>query len=506
MDIFWRPYQIACKRAIKENYDKGISKQLIVQCTGSGKRMQAVSLAKHFNRTLFIAHREELIIQAYEEIDQYWPMQVGIIKASRFELEKRIVVASVQTLHNRLDRIAPDTFQLVIVDEAHHFCSRTFLKTARHFIPKLLTGWTATPKRLDGLSLSNIFDDIIFRYTIEDGIRDGYLAPMEAYQIKTATDISDVKRTAGDFNIKQLSEKIDSELRNNLIVHKYKEYTPGMQAIAYCVDMDHAYNLRDKFIMNGISCATIVSDKKRCPDRTEIIKDFRNREIDVITNVNILTEGFDYDDIGCVIMGRPTQSETLYVQAIGRGTRQKSLSFIEKHGTNKCTVLDFVDNTGKHSLVNAWELERGKPIEDRIFLPEKYKELLLIEKEKRDRRLTVLYGTDKKINLVKLPVVDPWNSAKMYDPATEKQLKWIKDMGVYQEGIEYTKAMASELIGGQKAADWQLQWLGREKYDVSNGATLGQFQKVKWMREKKAKYEIENKALVEAQNLKNSLL
>ncbi len=815
MDIFWRPYQIACKRAIKENYDKGISKQLIVQATGTGKRLQAVNLAKHFDRTLFIAHREELIMQAYEEINQYWPMQVGIIKASRFELEKRIVVASVQTLYNKLDKIAPNIFALVIIDECfpaetlvdgiriedfevgwtvnsfnhdtgkredsivtkimkrkysgrlynlgyfkctpnhpifvteigyclakeiyyayicykvmsygfksftksklfklweriflrririkqdsihgfsqkrfwmllskmqkgifqqdsfqyyeqdksqvrfcpdeekqsnvqssidkqnekifkrknifvswwkrrtnktadyycgidpftngisnnikitsiirnkptkmlqgrfglfrgktsnrnrredsplktleilrqakngsieksrlesikiykrrseqksgknskenyvynlevkgnnnyfantvlvhncHHYVSRTYLKCIRHFTPKLCTGWTATPKRLDGLSLSNIFDDIIFKYHIEDGIRDGYLAPMEAYQIKTATDISDVKKTAGDFNIKQLSEKIDSELRNNLIVHKYKEYTPGMQGIAYCVDMDHAYNLRDKFIMNGISCATIVSDKKRCPDRTEIIKGFRNGEIDVITNVNILTEGFDYDDIGCILMCRPTQSETLYIQSIGRGTRQKSLSFIEKHDTKKCTVLDFVDNTGKHSLVNAWELEKGKPIEDRIFLPEKIKQLLLIEKEKRDRRLTVLYGTDKKINLVKLPEVNPWNSAKMYDPATEKQLKWIKDMGVYQEGIEYTKAMASELIGGQEAADWQLQWLGREKYDVSNGATLGQFQKVKWMREKKAKYEIENKEIVDAQNLKNSLL
>jgi len=73
MNIHWRPYQIACKKAIKENYDKGITKQLIVQSTGTGKRMQSVNLAKHFDRTLFIAHREELIMQAYDEITSTGP-------------------------------------------------------------------------------------------------------------------------------------------------------------------------------------------------------------------------------------------------------------------------------------------------------------------------------------------------------------------------------------------------------------------------------------------------
>ena len=180
MNIHWRPYQIACKKAIKENYDKGVTKQLIVQATGTGKRLQAVNLARHFNRTLFVAHREELIMQAYEEIDQYWPMQVGIIKGTRFELEKKVVVASVQTLHNRLNRINPDMFDLLLVDEMHHYVSKTYLKSIRHFEPKLLTGWTATPKRLDGLSLSNLVQNIVFEYYIEDGINDKFLAPLEA--------------------------------------------------------------------------------------------------------------------------------------------------------------------------------------------------------------------------------------------------------------------------------------------------------------------------------------
>lgn len=491
MNIRWRPYQIECKRKIKKNYDNGINRQLIVQATGTGKRLEAVNLAKHFNRTLFKAHREELIMQAYEEIDQYWPMNVGIIKGSRFEVDKKIVVASVQTITNRLDRIHPDTFDLIIVDEAHHYVSPSYLRAVRHFNPKLLTGWTATPKRLDGLSLSNIFDDIVFQYRIEDGIKDGWLCPLEAYQVRTQSDISTVKRTAGDFNLKQLSEKIDSELRNNLIASKYKEYAEGTQAIAFCVDINHAYNLARVFREHGINCETVVSDTERCSNRNELVSKFSRGEITVLTNVNILTEGFDYSDVGCILMARPTQSETLYIQSIGRGTRLKSEKFKQKNGTDKCVILDFVDNSGKLSLVNAYELEKGKPIEDRVFLPESHKKILLEEREKRERRMKVLYGTDKKINLLRLPELRPWDSEKMRDPATEKQIKWIKDMGIWQEDVEYTKAMASELISGQPAREWQIRWLAEQRYDVSSGVSLGQYQKVKWMQDQRGKYKME---------------
>jgi len=499
MNIRWRPYQIACKQAIKEKYDNGINKQLIVQATGTGKRMQAVDLAKHFKRTMFLAHREELIMQAYHEIEQYWPMNVGIIKGPVFEVEKKIVVASVQTIYNRLDKIDPREFELLIIDEAHHYVSPSYLKSVRHFEPKLTTGWTATPKRLDGLSLTNIAQEITFQYLIEDGIRDGWLAPLTAYQIRTPADISRVKRTGGDFNLKQLSEKVDSELRNTLIAAKYKEYADNRQTIAYCVDIDHAYNLGRVLRDNGINADTVVSDTTRCPNRTQIVESFRKGEISVLTNVNILTEGFDHDDVGCIIMARPTQSETLYIQSIGRGTRLKSDMFQERVGSSDCIVLDFVDNSGNLSLVNAWELERDKPIEERLFIPEKHRQKLLEEREKRERRMRIRYGSDKKINLLKLPEVRPWNSEKMLEPATEKQLKWIIDMGVYQEGIEYTKAMASELISAQPAREWQIRWLAERKYDVSGKVTLGQFQKVKWLIENREKYAMDDKT-------KNNLL
>jgi superfamily II DNA or RNA helicase len=379
----------------------------------------------------------------------------------------------------------------ILVHNCHHYVSPSFLKAVRHFKPKLLTAWTATPKRLDGISLSNLVQEIVFEYRIEDGIKDGYLAPIEAYQIKTQTDLSQVKKVAGDFNQKELSEKVDSQLRNDLIVAKYLEYSEGKQAIGFCVDIQHCYNLRECFRERNINCEVVVSDPERCPNRTELIKDFSNGKITVLLNVMILTEGFDYSDVGCVIMGRPTQSETVYIQSVGRGTRLKSENFKERFNTDKCTILDFVDNTGNHSLVNSWELEKDKDVKDKVFIPEEHREKLLeVEKERREARIKVMHGKDKKIDLLRLPVISPWNSAKMEELATEKQIAWIKQVNLYQEGIEYTKAMASEIISGLPAKEWQINFLASNGYDVSGGATQGQFQRVKYLVEQRNKYQM----------------
>lgn len=497
-----RPYQVECKKAIKERYDNGIKEQLIVEATGLGKRLQSIELMRHFKRSLFIVHREELINQAYEEASKFWPMQVGIIKGPVFEIDKKIVVASVQTLRNRLDRIDPHLFNYIVIDEAHNYLSPTFLKTIRHFHPKLRTAWTATPKRLDGLSMTNIAQEIVFQYKIEDGIKDGWLSHIEAYQIKTGTNISDIKRVAGDFNQGQLSERVDSRSRNAMIATKYLQYAKGRQAIAYCVDIKHSYNLRDILRERGITAEAIVSDTEKCPNRKELINSFKNGEIDVLTNCEILSEGFDYYDVGCILMCRPTQSERLYIQAIGRGTRLKSEEYKAKFGSDICIVLDFVDNTGKHSLVNAYELEKDKEIEDRMFLPKEYKEKLIALREERARKIKIQIGADRKVDLLKLPEFKVWNSEKMLEPATEKQIKWIKEMGVYQEDIEYTKAMASELISNQPAKEWQVRWLAERRYDVSNGCTLGQYQRVKYAYDMRNKFAIDEK---QKQKILNSI-
>lgn len=477
-DINWRDYQLSCFEKIYTSYRNGTNRQLIKAATGTGKRLMAIFIASKFQRPLFLAHREELINQAYDEFEKFFPMQTGIIKGQRTEDDKRIIVSSIQTMANRYQDYPEDMFDCILVDETHHYMAPTYIKPLEHFKPKLLTGWTATPKRLDGLSLGNIYDEMVFDYGIDSGVHDGYLAKIDAYRIQTQVDLSKIKRVAGDFNQKELSVTIDTRSRNALVAQKLHKYWKGEPTIAFCVDIDHAYNLRDIFREHGFTSEAITSDTERCPNREEIVEDFKAGKINVLTNVNILTEGFDFSDVGVIAMARPTQSETMYIQMIGRGTRLKSPEFKSKFGHDKCTVLDFADLSGKHSLVNCYELEKNKPVEKRIFLSDKDKDILIKAKEKRTMKIITFYGTDQPVDLLELPDIFISRSPKMLEPATEKQIAFMKSLGVYQDGMDYTKRDASEAISNQPAKYWQVKKLADMGYDVMEGVTLGQYQRV----------------------------
>jgi len=490
-DITWRPYQNACHTAIRDAKNRGIKSVLIKSATASGKLLMSLRIVRHYNRTLFIAHREELIMQAFDQLEQYYPLQVGIIKAGRFDNMSKIVIASAQTLHRRLHLLRKNDFDYIIVDECHHHTAPSNLKSIRHFNPELMTGWTATPKRLDGLSLSNIFEELVFSYGIEDGIRDGYLAKIDGYQIRTQADLSQVRKQAGDFNLTQLSEKVDTDKRNQLIVDKYQEYSKGEQAIAYCVDINHTIRLRDQFRKNMIRAEAIVSDETLCPNRAEILYYFKKGKIQVLTNCEILTEGWNYNDVAIGLMARPTQSETLYTQCIGRLTRLKSDRFKQRFGHDHCIVLDFVDNAGKHSLVNTYELEKDKPAKEKMFLSEKDKKEA-IEKEGREIRMQVSSFNDRKLDMFRLPEINiwsTWNPDKIIEPATERQVAFLKKLNLWQENVEYTKGQCSELIGGIPAQYWQLMKLANWGYDISRGATYAQFTKAQDQVRKKEKFK-----------------
>jgi superfamily II DNA or RNA helicase len=472
--------------------------------TGLGKTYTTVCIAKEFSRILFVCHREELIEQAYNAFNQFYPMQLGIVKEKLFEIDKKIVVASVQSLTNRLTRIDPKMFDMIVLDEAHHYMASSYIKVAYYFNPDLLLGLTATPERLDGLSLGNIFEKIVFDYGIDKGIKDGWLCELEAYRVRTDSDISKVKRTAGDYNQKELSIVIDSPERNKLIVKKHEQYAAKRQGLVFAVNIDHAIHLCQEFQRAGYNANYVVSDEDLTPDRKKVVVDFKAGRIQVLVNVMILSEGFDHCDIGVIHMARPTQSKTVYIQAIGRGTRLKTDEFLQGHQKNNCIILDYVDNTGKHSLVNTWTLDQGKCIEDMTFIGRERKERL---KEKRDavaKTIMIKQGADKKINLLKLPIIKlQTDRGGFLDPASEKQIAWLKSEGVWQEGIEYTKGQATEFITNFSAQDWMINLLKRWGYDISDGATVGQYYEAKKFQ---AEYTIDavNAGFSEARKLPKS--
>lgn len=353
-----RPYQQACRRAILDAYRQGVRRALVVLPTGTGKTVIFASLPQYFrmkNRMLVLAHREELLEQAREKFHRAIPnLPVGIEQAAQRAVPgDRVVLASVSTLgrkgSTRLQALNPDEFKLVVVDEAHHAVAPTYRRILDYLglfekgTEKLLLGFTATPVRGDRRGLQEVFERIVFSRSIGDMIAAGYLCDLRGYRVSTETDLSDIRTRHGDFVTRELSRRVNDEARNATVVAAYLKLVPTRKGLVFCVDVAHARALARAFQEAGIPARAIWGEMPKV-DRAAVLADFRQGRIRVITNCNVLSEGFDEPAIETVLMARPTQSPLLYAQMIGRGTRLHP-------GKKFLTVIDIVDNTRRHRLI-----------------------------------------------------------------------------------------------------------------------------------------------------------
>lgn len=485
-----RPHQEKSHIAALNALNKGINKQLNVMATGTGKTFCEVKLIDklQYKRGLWITDREELIDQsAVAFIESKFDtdfgirkngfvdfiksdtklngdFQIGLIKSDIFKPQGNVVMASAQTLHRRLDQLNPEEFDYVVCDEAHLFAAKTFVKAVNYFNPKLLRGLTATPYRADGLPLGNIFDQIVFEYGMIDGIRDGYLCEMDAVRIRTNVSLDKVHSLAGDLNQKELANEVNTLTRNNLVADSYIKYCNGRQGIFFGVDIQHCLDMEEAFKMKGIKALAVSSNEELTGDRHEGIRSYKEGKIDVLINVNLTTTGFDHPNTGCIGMARPTKSKTLYSQAVGRGSRLKDDDYVARFGQN-CTVLDFVDVTNRHNLVNAHELDKELPIEDRAFISNEKREKLL-ESRKKTSKIYHTQKEDEIVKLFKIPKIKISRSIRMREAATDAQLAVIKKWGYDVENVDYTKKMVSEIFNSQPASEKTVNWLKWKGYDV----------------------------------------
>lgn len=479
----WRPYQKEFFSSFIDFYKKNKKKGKILSCmavqaTGTGKRAEAVAIAVKFPNTLFLADEEELIGQAYDDfVAVYGEHNVGMIRGNRFETDRMITISSPQTLRNRMRKLPQDHFSFIIVDECHRYGAKTYTDVVEYFSPWARIGFTATPFRLDGISVHNLFENTVFEYDILDGIKHGYLCELKGIRVKTNLELSKVGKSMGDFNLSELRSVVDTRERNALVVNKYKEYATGRQAICFSCDIEHAKNLKEIFDEYEISCEIMVSDREITEDRKETLARFRRREFYVLICVNMGTTGLDYSNIGCVLWARPTMSKTLYIQGCGRIIRLKDEEYVSQFG-QQALVIDFVDNTTKHTLVNAYELDKGKNPEDRVFTSKEDKEKLIAARNKR----TFEAGTnrDENADLMALPVIS-YDSAKawMHAAPTEAQIEFAKRLGVYDDDMVYTKGLLAELISNAPAQSWQVKKVHEWGYDISRGVTMGQYNKIR---------------------------
>jgi len=353
-----RPYQIDGDMKIRQAFMQGAKSVCYCLPTGGGKTVvfsNIVSGVVKKQKTAFIlTHRDKLLRQAHDHLTELG-IPHGLIKAgytaSPFEA---IQVASKDTLVKRLHLItkSPD---LIITDEAHHSCAKSYLEIYKAFPNALHLGVTATPIRLDGKGLDSVFDTLVLGPTTKELIDMGYLSKYVLYGSPDNIDFSAVKSTAGDFNIHQIDELMDKpKIIGNAVKH-YQKLCFGKKTVAFCCTVRHAEDVAYEFNTHGIPAISI--DGKLSSD--EIAKrlfDFQMGKYWVLTSCDLISEGMDLPAIECVIMLRPTMSLSLYLQMIGRGLRIFA-------GKVMTIILDHVNNFTRHGLPDddrVWSLDGVK--------------------------------------------------------------------------------------------------------------------------------------------------
>jgi superfamily II DNA or RNA helicase len=327
LSITLRPYQVECINSIPLS-----GSYLIQMATGLGKTVTFANIPRK-GKMLILSHREELVRQPLK----YFDCQCGVEMAgsSATPLDE-VVSASVQTLTRRLNRFDPDEFDIIITDEAHHAAARSYRRIYDYFRPRLHLGFTATPNRGDKVRLDDIFQDILFQRDLKWGIQNMYLSDIYCRRVNIGYDLRSVRTTHGDYAPGELEEAMDGTA--DAIAEIYEKMAEGATLI-FAVSVKHANDIAAK-----IPGAVVVTGET--PNRAEIVKSFTDGKIKCIVNVMVFTEGTDIPRVETIIIARPTQSDALYTQMVGRGLRMYP-------GKRYLNLIDCVGITGKASLCTA---------------------------------------------------------------------------------------------------------------------------------------------------------
>ncbi|KAI8058049.1 P-loop containing nucleoside triphosphate hydrolase protein [Syncephalis plumigaleata] len=397
-----RKYQQECIEQCLMHYNNGIKRQVVSLPVGSGKTVIFSNLISCIppptpkaTRTLVIAHREELLNQAAKQIARFAPhLRVAIDQGSRHAVPSSadVIVASVPSLgrkgSSRLLKYIPEEFKCIIIDEAHHAAAASYQRILAHFgagrspdednsdiIANEVTtntsadhkeaideetkrstspfdshifvwGCSATVRRHDRVRLDGAFDYIAYHKDFLEMIEEGWLSNLRVTTVQTRVDLSKVKSLGDDFQQRQLANAVNTPERNELVVRSYMEYANDRTStLGFAVDIQHVKDLTAAFRMKDIDARYLTSET-RGDERADLLNAFRQGEFPVLINCGILTEGTDIPNIDCLLMARPTRSQVLFLQMIGRGMRLSP-------GKSDCLTLDFVDTLQRQGLTTV---------------------------------------------------------------------------------------------------------------------------------------------------------
>lgn len=361
-----RTYQTDAIAAVRRDWQTNTD-VLGVAATGAGKTQVFLSLlmdeldAQPNARALILAHRKTLIDQPIERLrqinadwlraDPYLRPRVGVVMADSDECDRQLTVATIQTLasEKRLARLlAHGPITHLIVDECHRATSPTYVKTLARLKAANPTlrhlGVTATPLRSDGDGLARVYQANSFKITIADLVKQHYLVQPRWLGIKTGVSIKGVSTRDGDFASGELAERFDTPRGRAIIIQAYQQYAAGRRAIAFTASVQGAHDLASALRDAGINAAAVDGTTPH-EIRDQLFADFRAGRLTVLCNCYVLVEGFDAPGTSCVLMCRPTKSDLMYVQAMGRGLRPAG-SDPARPGMavagEDCLILDFL--------------------------------------------------------------------------------------------------------------------------------------------------------------------
>lgn len=383
------PYQQECIEAIEAMWDGGKTRIAAVLPTGGGKTLTFANLIKRFlernpgMRVLVLAHTDELVTQAAEEMHDCAPhLRTGIVQGGRNEVTADVIIGSVMTLRNVKRRERLRKIGLIVVDECHHSTAKSYRDILEHFgafrgVPTpcpwctsgedckvcaddvriKVAGFTATLARGDKSKLSDIWEDVAYRKDIVWMIREGYLLNVRGKRVEVPDlDFSSVKKRAGDYSTNELGDAIEHSMAPDVVAKAYVEHSSDRSGIVFTPTVATAYMMSDS--LNSVGIRTEVVHGALNPDtRKDIVARLKTGEIQVVANCQALTEGFNAPIVSTVVIARPTRSAPLYQQMVGRGLRLYP-------GQTEALLLDVVGASRTHDLRSLVDLSSAQPETD----------------------------------------------------------------------------------------------------------------------------------------------
>jgi DNA repair protein RadD len=452
-----RPYQERDLAATRERFAQGHRRVCYQAPTGSGKTILFAHVVNgavaRGNRIWILGHRDEIVQQISGALDELG-VPHGFITAGQPEMPLMPVqVASVMTLARRLKNMTtvPD---LLIPDEAHHCAAETWRRIFAALPQAKIFGVTATPERLDGKGLDDIFDTLVIGPSVSELVADGWLSRFATYTPARVPDLSGIRTRAGDYVTDELAARMSKGVIITSAVDEYTQLCPGAPALVFCVNIKHSELIAEAFRTRGYRAAH-VDGNTPIELRRHMIAALATGELQVLSNCGLVSEGLDVPAVVAAVLLRPTKSLALYLQMVGRALRPAP-------GKERALILDHAGNTFKFGPADAerkWSLAgEGKdrdvaplqrcrfcgalvPLSARVC-----PECEAMLREETPPRVHVELRTDPLVLTSKLAAMTYWQ-ALSWAGHDERRLRLVAQARGYKRGWVWHRMQ--ELAGGE---------------------------------------------------------